>query len=314
MFNKALLIDFKSDGIEKKYFDRIKDLFKITKFISRDDSILNQELKDTDAIFCQISTKINKELIDFSPNLKYVGVCSTAFDAIDAVYAKSKNITVCNLGGYSTEAVAEFFFAALFEQLRELEKGKIQAQQEDYSFNKFMGIDLKGKTLGVIGAGKIGSRVVEIGLGIGMKVIYFSRKNKPNIEKLGAVKKELDEVLKVSDFISLNLLLNKETETIISKEKIDLLKKDCVFISLAPPKLIDQEAMMEKASKGNIVFIFDHSDDIDKALAKKFLNTKNCIVYPPIAFRTDGANTARWETFVGNFEQFAKGTPQNKVN
>ncbi len=95
---------------------------------------------------------------------------------------------------------------------------------------------------------------------------------------------------------------------------MDLLKKDCVFISLAPPKLIDQEAMMVKANKGDLVFIFDHSDDIDKALAKRFLDTKNCIVYPPIAFRTDGANIARWETFVGNFEQFTKGTPQNKVN
>ncbi len=204
MFNKALLIDFKPDGIEKKYFDRIKALFKTTKFISRDDQTLNQELKDVDAIFCQISTKIDKVLIDASPNLKYVGVCSTAFDAIDAVYAKSKNITVCNLGGYSTEAVAEFFFAALFEQLRELEKGKNQARQEDYSFSKFMGVDLKGKTLGVVGAGKIGSRVAEIGLGIGMKVVYFSRKNKPSIENLGALKKELNEVLKTSDFISLN--------------------------------------------------------------------------------------------------------------
>ncbi len=314
MFAKALFIDFKPGSIEKKYFGRIIALFKSTKFIDRNDSNLANELKDTEAIFCQISTRIDKSLMNSAPKLKYVGVCSTAFDAIDAAYAKAKNIAVCNLGGYSTEAVAEFFFAALFEQVRALEKGKIQARHQDYSFSNFMGIDLKGKTLGVIGAGKIGSRVAEIGLGIGMKVIYFSRKNKSAIEKLGASKKVLNEVLKHSDFISLNLLLNKKTKNIISKEKVNLLKKGCVFINLAPPPLIDQEAMMIKAGKGDIVFIFDHSDDIDKALAKRFLKTKNCIVYPPLAFRTDGANTTRWETFIGNIEQFAKGTPQNKVN
>ena len=147
-----------------------------------------------------------------------------------------------------------------------------------------------------------------------MKVIYFSRENKLGIDKLGASKQELDKVLSQSDFVSLNLVLNKETEKIISKDKIDLLKKDCVFINLAPPKLIDQEVMMQKAASGDITFIFDHSDDIDTALAKRFLTTKGCIVYPPVAFRTEEANTARWETFVSNIEQFTKGLPQNKVN
>lgn len=83
---------------------------------------------------------------------------------------------------------------------------------------------------------------------------------------------------------------------------------------MAPPKLIDQEAILKKADKGEITFIFDHSDDIDLSLAKKFLKTKNCLVYPPVAFRTDEANTARWETLVANVENFLSGKPSNKVN
>ena len=117
-----------------------------------------------------------------------------------------------------------------------------------------------------------------------------------------------------SDFISLNTVFNKETEGIINKDKISLLKRNCVFINLAPPKLIDQEAMLEKAAKREITFIFDNSDDIELSLAKRFLKTKNCIVYPPVAFRTKEANTARWETFVSNIENFLKGKPQNVVN
>ena len=313
MFSKALFVDFKEGDIEPKYFDRVKKLFKSYEFVLRDDPQLSDYLKNTDVIFAKIFTKIDKELIDAVPNLKYIGVLSTAFDAIDARYARQKNVSVCNLGGYSTEAVSEFFFAALFEQVRELEGAKQQARQRDYSFDKFMGLELKDRTLGVIGAGKIGSRIAEIGLGIGMKVIYFSRSNKPALDKRGAKRGELDEILSQSDFVSLNLALNKETEEMISQEKISLLKKGCLFISLAPPPLIDQEAMREKAGKGDITFVFDHSDDISADLAKKFLGTKNCIVYPPTAFRTEEANTARWETFVSNVEKFVSGKPQNIV-
>lgn len=314
MLTKALLIDFKKGEITPPYFSRIKKLFKTIEFISGDDPKLFNQLKDTEVILCKISTKIDKQVIDGTPKLKYIGVCSTAFDAIDAKYARTKKVTVCNLGGYSTEAVAEFFFAALFERIRELERAKQQARKNDFSFAGFMGMELKNKILGVIGAGKIGSRVAEIGLGIGMKVIYFSRKTKAEIEKMGAKKKNLDEVLSTSDFISLNLILNKETEGIISKEKISLLKKNCIFINLAPPKLINQEIMLKKADKGEITFIFDHSDDIDLSLAKKFLKTKNCIVYPPVAFRTDEANTARWETLISNAEKFISDSSQNVVN
>lgn len=314
MFTKALFIDFKEEDIEKKYLNRIKKLFDSIEFVAGDDPSKLEKLQDVEAVFVKIFTKVDKELIDAAPNLKYIGVLSTAFDEIDANYARSKNIPVCNLGGYSTEAVAEFFFAVLLNYVRELEQAKQQAQQEDYSFDKFMTIELKNKVLGVVGAGRIGSRIAEIGIGFGMKVIYFSRKNKPEIEKLGAEKRNLDEVLTKSDVISLNLALNKETKGIIGKEKIGLLKKGCVFICLAPPDLVDQKAIMAKAKKGDITYIFDQSDYLDPSLVKKFLETKNCLVYPPVAFRTKGANTRRWETFALNIEQFAKGNPQNVVN
>lgn len=314
MFSKALIIDFKKREIEEPYFKRIKSLFNSIELIKRDDPQILKKLQDVEVIFCQIFTKIDKQIIDAAPKLKYIGVCSTAFDAIDAKYARSKGVTVCNLGGYSTEAVAEFFFASLLGNLRDLKRASQQAKKEDYSFANFMGLELKHKTLGVVGAGKIGSRIAEIGAGFGMKVIYSSRKNKPEIEKLGAKKKRINTILKQSDFVALMLVLNKDTEGIIDKSKINLLKQGCVFISLAPPGLIDQEAMMKRAGKSEIIFIFDHPDDIDPKLVKRFLKTENVAVYPPIAFRTKQANINRWETFVGNIEQFIKGKPQNVVN
>lgn len=314
MFSKAVFIDFKQEDIPENHFKRIKKLFGVTKFIAREDPKLTPSLKDTEVVFAKIFTKIDKEIIDSAPKLKYIGVLSTAFDAIDVNYAKQKGVAVCNLGGYSTEAVAEFAIAVLFEHARCLESAKVQARKNDFSFANFLGKDLRGRVLGVIGAGKIGSRIAEIALGIGMKVIYFSRKKKPKIEKSGARKKSLEKVLSESEFVVLSLALNAETERIINKRRINLLKKGSIFINIAPPKLIDNEAILARANKGEITFIFDHSDDIELTLAKKFLKSKNCIVYPPIAFRTQEANTNRFETFVSNIESFARGRPQNKVN
>lgn len=311
---KAVFIDYKKNEIPSEYLQRVTKLFDTNKFISRDDKNLLKELEEAEAIFAKISTTIDKQVIDVAPNLKYVGVLSTAFDAIDAKYARKKGVTVCNLGGYSTEAVAEFAIATMLEQARTLEQAKNQARKEDYAFNKLMGVELKGRTLGVIGAGKIGGRIAEIGLGFGMNVVYFSRSKKPQLDRRGAKKKTLNKVLSGSDFVALALLFNKQTENIINKDKIKLIKKGSVFVNIAPPDLVDSDAIMKKASSGDIIFIFDHSDDIPASLAKKFLKTKNCIVYPPVAFRTEEANTARFETFASNIENFAKGKLQNVVN
>jgi len=97
----------------------------------------------------------------------------------------------------------------------------------------------------------------------------------------------------------------------VSKKIINSFKKGCVVINLAPPALVDQDAIL---ARKNITFIFDHSDDIDPSLAKRFLKTKHCVVYPPVAFRTTEANFSRWDTFAGNIERFVAGKPQNVVN
>src|SRR5258708_2852406 len=314
MFSKALFINFTGTETPPNYFDRLKILFEKIEFISRDDPKLKDSLNDTEVIFAKFGTSIDKEIIDSAPNLKYIGKLATAYDDIDVKYARSKNITVCNLGGYSTEAVAEFAIAAIFERARELERAKNQARKEDFGFADFMGIELKDKTLGVIGAGRIGGRIAEMGLGLGMKVNYFSRESKTEIAAKGAIKKELDEVISESDFVTIALALTKETEGIINKDKISLFKKNAILVNIAPPVLLDQEAILEKTEKGELTFIFDHSDDITQELAKRFLANPNCIVYPPIAFRSKEADIARFETFTSNIENFIKGKPQNVVN
>jgi lactate dehydrogenase-like 2-hydroxyacid dehydrogenase len=238
MFNKVVLIDFKDGDIPQEYFERLKNSMKAFVMVSRD-SALN-EIKDADAILVTISTKVDRELIDAAPELKYIGVCATAFDAVDTQYAREKNIDVCNLGGYSTEAVAEFAVAALLEQIRSLRKAQEQAKEEDYSFSNFMGEELKSKTLGVIGAGQIGGRIAEIASGFGMNIKYFSRTEKTKLDSLGAKKSELDDILQSSDYIALALSLNDQTRGILSKEKLAIIRKGCVLVNIAPMELLDK--------------------------------------------------------------------------
>ncbi len=314
MIQKALLIDFKDNEIGEKYLNRLLKIIKSYKLLPSTDPKLWEEAKDAEMFLVKISTKIDKPVIDASPKLKYIGTLSTAFDAVDAKYAKKRKITVCNLGGYSTEAVAEFAIATIMEQTRELERAKIQARDQDFSFNKFMGLELKDKVLGVVGAGKIGSRIAELGVGFGMKVLYFATTKKPKLDKLGAKKIMLKELLSKSDFITIALSLNQETRGMVDKKMIASIKDKAVVVNVAPPDLLDQEAIIKACNDGKISFIFDHSDDLDEVQIKRFLQAKNCIVYPPIAFRTSEANTARWETFVSNVEAFVKGNPQNVVN
>lgn len=311
MMSKAVFIDHKDSELDHKTFARIRRHFSSVDFVMRNDPNILKIVKDAEAFFVKIFTKIDKHIIDAAPKLKFIDVCSTAFDAVDAKYARSKGVMVCNLGAYSAEAVAEFFFAVLLESGRELERAKDQARTEDYSFDKFMGIELKGKTLGVIGAGTIGGIVATIGVGFGMNILYLTKTRKPKLEKLGAKKVTLETLAKQSDFVSINLVLNGETKGMISKKIVSSFKQGCIIVNLAPPALIDQEAVL---ARKDITFIFDHSDDMKPALVKRFLKTQHCIVYPPVAFRTVEANFSRWDTFAGNIEKFAAGKPQNVVN
>ena len=315
MFTKGLIVDIEQDKFLEPYLSQVKKQFQSIEFISSKDPDFKEKLADTEALLCLITTQITKEVIDSAPKLKYLGVRAASFSGIDARHARSKNITVCNLGGYGTNAVAEFTIAALFKAARDLEASKQKARSGEIKLGMFAsGMELRNKMLGVIGAGKIGSRVAEIALGIGMKVLYFARHDKPGLEKLGAQRSELDEILKTSDCISLNLLLNQETKGIINKEKIALLKKGCIFVSPSPQALIDSNAMLQKANTGDIKFVFDHAYELSHEEQQKFLNAKNCYVYTSIAIDTPETITALWETFTSNVEQFAKGKPQNVVN
>jgi len=313
-FNKILTIGIDATSLEENYWKGVRDLADKVVSLSKDNPDIEKELSDTDCILTAFGIEVNKKYIDLAPNLKYIGALATAYGKIDIEYAKKKGIPVCNLGGYSTESVAEFVIAAILESIRGLGEAKARPLKGDYSEDGIRAREIKGKIFAVIGLGNIGSRVAEIAQGFGADVRYWSREKKVNFEKRGIKHQELDSLLKEADFISINVAENKETTGLLNGARMQSLKPGAVVINTAPMEIVDLKALRERLVKGDITFIFDHSDQMKETDVRALIKHKNCIVYPPIAYISDEAKRNRQETFVANLKNFLAGKSTNRVN
>lgn len=315
-FKKILTIGISETSLDAGYWKKIDNLTEKRVSVAKDSSKIKAELKDTDCLLVNpFAFKVEKEHIDMAPKLKYIGVLATAYGKVDCDYAAAKKIAVCNIPGYSTEAVAEFAFGAILEHIRDLEKAKSQARQGNYSETEFFNTtEIKGKKFGIIGLGRIGQRVAELALAFGANVSYWSRNRNKEFENKGIEYQEINIVLSESDFISLHLAFNKETEYFLNETRIKKIKPGSLLLNLAPNELIDHRALETRLAANNIVYIMDHSDELTQEQVQRLSQYKNCIVYPPLGYTTKEATANKQEIFVENIKTFLKGSPINKVN
>ena len=314
-FAKILTIGMGESNLDGDYWKKLDALAKERKSLAIDSQEIKRQLHDTDCLLVvPFSFKLDKEIIDAAPNLKYIGVFSTGYGKVEIDYAKSRDIPVCNIPGYSTEAVSEFVFAALLEHIRNLEGGKIQARKGNHSEEGFSAIEIKDKVFGVIGLGRIGGRVAEIALGFGADVRYWSKNRKKEFEEKGIKYEDIDSLIPKCDFLSLNLALTKETVGFLTQERIKKIKKGGILINTVPMELVDIPQIERRLKDNEITFILDHSDEMVKEDLDKLSKHKNCVIYPPIAYVTKEARVLKQEIFIGNIESFLKGSPINRVN
>ncbi len=282
----------------------------------KDISNVKPELADTDALFVGFGVKVDKDLMDSAPNLKYIGVYATAFDKIDTEYAKKRGIAVCNVGGYSTEAVSEFVFAALLDHIRNFDKAKERIHNNDIDFvpsELAKNTELKDKIFGVIGLGKIGLRVAQIALGFGCDVRYWSRRRKKELESADIKYEDADSLISEADVLSLHLAITADTKDFLNASRIQKLKSGAILISTVGwGDVIDISALEERLKKGDITFIIEANED-SMEYVKRFSKYQNCVMYPPVALTAESL-ALRQQIFVDNVENFLKGTPTNKVN
>lgn len=224
--------------------------------------------KNIDVVLVRSATKIRKDLIDTCPGLKIIGRGGVGMDNIDVEYARGKGIKVINTPAASSSSVAELVFAHLFGAVRSLHyanremplEGESRFKDLKKSYSK--GIELRGKTLGIVGLGRIGQEVAKIALGIGMKVIASGRQTETVSLKLeffdgqtasfNIPKIPLDELLPQSDFITLHL--PAQDKYIIGKPEIEKMKDGAGIINAARGGVVDEVALVEALGSGKLAF------------------------------------------------------------
>lgn len=255
--------------------------------------------------FEKAKEKLTK-VMDSLPNLKGVCLSSTSFGWIDLDYCKKRKLPVSNVPGYSRESVAESAIAFLLGAAKRIFITDRQTQKGKYQL--IQGFELKGKTLGVIGLGSIGSRVAELGLGIGMKVIAYNRSPK---KMKGVRMVSLDKLLKESDAISFNTTHEESNNNMIGEKEIKRMKDGVIIVNTVDRELIDEKALAKALKSGKVdTYVYEGEDLINTPLAK----LENAIGFRGFAWYTKEALDNLYKIWVENIIALAKGKPQNVVN
>jgi len=278
------------------------------------------KIKDVDVICVFTSSLVTKNIIDLLPNLKAVITRSTGFDHIDVAYANSKNIKVSNVPAYGSETVAEFAFALILTLSRKMREASSSLKENgDYTVpQNVQGFDLSGKTLGVVGTGKIGKNVIHIAHGFGMNVVAYDLYPDLAFAKENNFPyKTLPEVLAQSDIITLHAPYTKENHHLINKENISLFKKGAYLINTARGELIETEALTLGLEDGTIagagIDVLEGERAIKKGDKIPMLDRPNVVMTPHVAFDTIEAEMRIVHTTVDNIKGFVSDIPINLV-
>jgi D-lactate dehydrogenase len=189
--------------------------------------------------------------LELLPNLKAIATRSTGVDHIDSNYCKEKNIKILNVAEYGSDTVAEFTFGLILSLTRKIYNSVNQSKNFDFDHTRLTGVDLHGRTIGIIGLGKIGKNVLQIAKGFDMNAFVFNRSKDESLAKeMGFSYVELAELLKSSDIVTLHLPLTPETKHIINKRNILNFKKGSYLINTARGGLIETGAIMLGLEKG----------------------------------------------------------------
>jgi len=313
-FKKLVLYDLKPEPLEKEFLEKLEEIAEEVKVVLAEKEysgyLKPEYLKGADAFITRLFDNFDKELFE-ETSLRYIGTMHTDYSHFDLELLKKKGITLCNVPHYATEAVAELTFSVLLNISRQTHDALNFVKEGKWGFQHFVGCELKGKTFGIVGLGAIGSRVAEIGLGFGMKVCYYSKERKLEMEKKGLEYCELDELLKKSDVVSLHCNFNKKSRNVIDKEKIMLLKQGAVLLNPSRNELCDLEAVFKRA-KGEEIFVW-FEDIEDERVRKKFLEVKNIILTPNYGWMTKEAQENLRRITIENTKAFLEGKAQNRI-
>lgn len=251
---------------------------------------LISNIEDKDAVLCQLTDLIDKEVYDRAKNVKIFANYAVGFNNIDVDEATKRGIIITNTPGVLSDATADLAWTLLLSVARrivEADKYTRAGKFKCWSPTLFLGQDLVGKTLGIIGAGRIGKTLAKRSIGFEMKILYHNRKRDEEMEKMFNAKwVDKDTLLKESDFISLHVPLTKETYHMIGEREFKLMKETAILINTARGPVVDEKALVkalkEKEIWGAGLDVYEKEPEVEEDLKKM----DNVVLVPHIGSAT----------------------------
>ena len=306
-----LLVDDKIIEKNKKKLEDLGHEFQYFKDSAKDDDEIIERLNDSDVAIIT-NNKFSKKVID-NTNLKLIDVAFTGYNHVDMAACKENDIIVENASGYSDDSVAELVIGLTISLMRKFDKN-IKNIFEDESFN-LLGQIIKGKTVGIIGTGKIGTRVIELFKAFDANILAFNRSEKDEVKNLGAKYVGLEDLLKNSDIVSIHLPQNDETIGFIGKDELDLMKDKAVLINCARGPIVDNKYLAKLLNEDKLragIDVFDMEPPLEKDYPLR--KAKNVLLTNHVGYLTEEAMKIRCEIVFDNLYKFLDGEIVNRVN
>lgn len=265
---------------------------------------------DAEILSTFITTSFPRQVLEKLPNLKLLCTRSVGFDHVDMAYCREKGIVVTNVPDYGSHVIAEHVFALLLSTLRHIVTGTQRVREGLFDYRGLRGMALRDKTLGVVGTGKIGRKVVEIAHGFGMRILAQDvYQNAEIVEKYGATYVDREKLYAESDIITLHAPALPDTRHMINAQAIAQMKDGVILVNTARGSLIDSAALLEALNSGKVAYaLLDVLENESSVAADKDLvHHPRVVTTPHIAFYADDSVRTMYEDCFESVAQWQKG-------
>ena len=277
-----------------------------------DPQVQIQRARDADVIIIA-NMPLKGEVISSCPKLKFIDVAFTGVDHVDLEAARARGIKVSNAAGYSTQAVAELSLCMMLSLLRNVPQVESRCRTGQTK-DGLVGSELGSKTVGIVGAGAIGSRTAALCHAFGSKILGYKRHVRGD-EPAYIRFVSLDELLAQSDIVSLHCPLNDESRWLIGRENLKKMKKGALLINTSRGPVVDSQALADALNSGALggagIDVFESEPPLD--LSHPLLHSKNTIVTPHVAFASAESMEARCKIVFDNIWKWLEGTQTNVI-
>ncbi|MGO9122727.1 MAG: 2-hydroxyacid dehydrogenase [Desulfomonilaceae bacterium] len=284
----------------------------------RDEILAN--IRDKDGLLCMVTDRIDDELMEKAPNLRIVANYGVGYDNIDLPAATARGIWVTNTPGVLTEATADLTFALILGLARRIVEGEAMiraGEWKSWAPLLFLGTEVSGKTLGIIGLGQIGKAVARRALGFDMRIIYHNRRriDEKKEKELNVTYVPLEELLSEADFVSLHVTLTNETRHLIGFQELSHMKPTAYLINASRGPVVDERALVEALLARKIAGAGLDVYENEPALTPGLLELNNVLLLPHVGSATIETRTAMAKLAAENLLDGLRGVlPRNCLN